>query len=65
METSSLQKLVWIYCPWHAGVCGYDKADILVSRAPITGILKMGRANIMQTTRDNLMRSDKTIEKMA
>lgn len=35
--TSNLQKLIWIYCPSHAGVRGKMKVDSLASKELITG----------------------------
>ena len=36
MHSLRLQRLLWIYCPWHAGVSGNERADRLASTADIT-----------------------------
>ena len=44
MQCLRLQRLLWIYCPGHAGVCGDEWADRLASTADITSGLWLGRA---------------------
>lgn len=44
---SNILDVVWIYCPGQAGIHGNERVDSLVSRAPITGILRNDKAEIM------------------
>ena len=44
MHSLQLQRLLWIYCPGHAGVSGNERADRLASTADITSGLQLGRA---------------------
>lgn len=56
-----------VRCPAHAGVTDNEMVDNLASgasKAPTNGTLKMGRTGILREVRDNLMRSEMTIEKM-
>ena len=34
MSTIKLQKIIWIYCPGHAGVKGNERADKLAGKTP-------------------------------
>ena len=34
-----LEKLLWVYCPGHAGVKGNNRADRLAGKAPFTSSL--------------------------
>ena len=43
MHSLRLQRLLWIYCPGHAGVSGNGQADRLASTADITSGLQLGR----------------------
>ena len=43
MHSLRLQRLLWIYCPGHAGVSGNERADRLASTADITSGLQVGR----------------------
>ena len=49
-----LQRLLWIYCPEHAGVCGNERADRLASTADITSDLQLGRAEVLRGLRNFL-----------
>lgn len=59
--TSNLQGLIRINCPGHAGVRDTERADGLVSKAPITGTLTC-RNYRLQTIRDDSMRNEVDIE---
>ena len=39
-----LRKLLWVYCPGHAGVKGNDRADRLAGKATITSGMCLGRS---------------------
>ena len=39
MHSLRLQRLLWIYCPGHAGVSGNERADRLASTADITALI--------------------------
>ena len=43
-----LQRLLWIYCPGHAGVSGNEQADRLASMAEIESGLQLGRAEVLR-----------------
>lgn len=47
------------------GDCGNERVDSLVSRAPINGILRIGRVEIMQQINDSLLRDDTVVEETA
>ena len=49
-----LQRLLWIYCPGHAGVSGNERADRLASTVDITSGLQHGRAEVLQGLRNFL-----------
>ena len=44
----SLRKLMWMYCPGHAGVKGNDRANRLVGKATITRGLRLGRREMLR-----------------
>ena len=48
MHSLRLQRLLWIYCPGHAGVSGNERADRLASTADITSGLQLGRAECFE-----------------
>ena len=54
MHSLWLQRLLWIYCPGHAGVSGNERADRLASTADITSGLQLGRAEMFRGLRDFL-----------
>ena len=58
MHSLQLQRLLWIYCPGHAGVSGNERADRLVSTANITSGLQLGRAEVLRGLR-NFLSTDK------
>ena len=60
MHSLRLQRLLWIYCPGHAGVSGNERADRLVSTADITSGLQLGRTEVLRGLRDflNMDRSE-------
>ena len=58
MHSLRLQKLLWIYCPGHAGVSGNERADRLASTADITSGLQLGRAGVLRGLR-NFLSTDK------
>ena len=53
-----LQRLLWIYCPGHAGVSGNERVDRLTSTADITPGLQLGRAEVLRGLR-NFLNTDK------
>ena len=58
MHSLRLQRLLWIYCPGHAGVSGNELADRLASTADITSGLQLGRAEVLRGLR-NFLSTDK------
>ena len=58
MHSLRLQRLLWIYCPGHAGVSGNEQADRLASTADITSGLQLGRAEVLRGLR-NFLSTDK------
>ena len=59
MHSLPLQRLLWIYCPGHAGVSGNERADRLASTADITSGLQLGRAEVLRGLR-NFLSTDKS-----
>ena len=53
-----LYRLLWIYCPGHAGVNGNERAGRLASTADITSGLQLGRAEVLRGLR-NFLNTDK------
>jgi ribonuclease HI len=49
-----LRKILWVYCPGHAGVKGNDRADRLAGKATITGGLRLGRSEVVRSLRHYL-----------
>ena len=49
-----LRKLLWVYCPGHAGVKGNDRADSLPGKAAITSGLLLGRSEVLRSLKHNL-----------
>ena len=49
-----LQKLLWVYCPGHAGVKGNDRADRLAGKATLTSGLFLGRSEVLRSLRHYL-----------
>ena len=58
MHSLQLQRLLWIYCPGHAGVSGNERADRLASTADITSGLQLGRTEVLRGLR-NVPSTDK------
>ena len=54
MHSLRLQRLLWIYCPGHAGVSGNERAVKLASTADITSGLQLGRAEVLRGLRNFL-----------
>ena len=52
MHSLRLQRLLWIYCPGHAGVSGNERADRLANTADITSGLQLDRADRLANTAD-------------
>ena len=48
-----LRKLLWVYCPGHAGVKGNDRADRL-AKATLTSGLLLGRSEVLRSLRHYL-----------
>ena len=46
-----LRKLLWVYCPGHAGGKGNDRADRLEGRATLTSGLILGRSEVLRSLR--------------
>ena len=53
-----LRRLLWIYCPGHAGVSGNERADRLASTADITSGLQLVRTEVLRSLR-NFLNTDK------
>ena len=49
-----LQKLLWVYCPGHAGMKGNDQADRLAGKATLTSGLLLGRSEVLRSLRHHL-----------
>ena len=58
MHSLWLHRLLWIYCPGHAGVSGNEWADRLANTADITSGLQLGRAEVLRGLR-NFLNMDK------
>ena len=54
MHSLWLQRLLWIYCPGHAGVSGNERADRLASTADITYGLQLVRVKALRGLRNFL-----------
>ena len=54
MQSLWLQRLLWVYCPGHAGVSGNERADRMASTADITSGLQLGRAEVLRGLRNFL-----------
>ena len=52
-----LRKLMWVYCPGHAGVKGNDRAAGLAgkARATLTSGLLLGRSEVLRSLRHYLL----------
>ena len=48
------RKLLWVYCPGHAGVKGNDRADRLASKANLTSGLLLGTSEVLRSLRHYL-----------
>ena len=48
------QKLLWVYCPGHAGVKGNDRVYRLAGIATLTGGLLLGRYEVLRSLRHYL-----------
>ena len=49
-----LQKLLWAYCPGHAGVKGNERADTLAGKATLTSGSLLGRFEVLRSLRHYL-----------
>ena len=49
-----LQKLLWVYCPGHAGVKENDLANRLAGKATLTSSLLLGRSEVLRSLRHYL-----------
>ena len=54
MVDSRLQKLLWVYCPGHAGVNGNDRADRPAGKATLTSGSFLGRTEVLRSLRHYL-----------
>ena len=50
-----LRKLLWIFCPGHAGAKGNYRADTLAGKATITSGLLLGRSEVLRSLRHYLL----------
>ena len=46
-----LRKLLWVYCPGHAGVMGNDRANRLAGKATVISGLLLGRSEMLRSLR--------------
>ena len=46
-----LRKLLWVYCPGHAGMKGNDRADRLAGKAALTSGSLLGRSEVLRSLR--------------
>ena len=51
MADIHLRKLLWVYCPGHAGVKGNDRADSLAGKAALASSLLLGRSEVLRSLR--------------
>ena len=58
MHSLRIPRLLWIYCPGHAGASGNERAERLASTAYITSGLHLGRAKVLRGLR-NFLNMDK------
>ena len=58
MHSLRLPRLLWIYCPGHAGVSGNERADRLASTTDVTSGLQLDRAEVLRDLR-NFLNTDK------
>ena len=49
----TFKKLLWVYCPGHAGVKGNNRADRLAGKTTLTSGLLLGRSEDTQTGQIN------------
>ena len=49
-----LRKLLWVYCPGHAGVNGNDRAETLAGKATLTSCLLVERSEVLRSLRHYL-----------
>ena len=54
MVDTVLRKHLWLYCPWHAGVKGSDRADRLADKATLASGLLLGRSEVLRSLRHYL-----------
>ena len=54
MVNIHLRKLLWVYCPGHAGVKGNNRADRLAGKATPTSGLLLGRSEVLRSLRHYL-----------
>ena len=46
-----LRRILWVYCPGHAGVKGNDRAERPAGKATVTGGLRLGRSEVLRSLR--------------
>ena len=63
MHSFRLQRLLWIYCPGHAGVSGNERADRLAGTADITSGLLRGLRNFLYTDKPEHQSIDRLKER--
>ena len=54
MALLQIRKLLWVYCPGHAGVSGNEREDKLASTADFTSGRQRGRAEVFRGLRNFL-----------
>ena len=48
------RKLLWVYCPGHAGMTGNDQADRLAGKATLTSGLLLKISEVLRSLRHHL-----------
>ena len=67
MVNIHLRRLLWVYCPGHAGAKGNDRADRLAGKATLTSGLLLGKSELLRSLRHYLQAQSQgyhTIDRM-
>ena len=62
LQKSQIVRIVWIFCPGHAGVRGNEQADRLAGRAPLGGSLPMDKGEVVARLWDQVEKAEEQIE---
>ena len=62
LQKSQIVRIVWIFCPGHAGVRGNEQADRLAGRAPLDGSLPMDKGEVVARLWDQVEKVEEQIE---